>query len=507
MEQARRTLEEQLARTVSESNARNDQVQRLTRDRDQVWQSPERRLGDLLLNRSRLRRVIDWTARTLTSVGQSANQARLGWERRATERGRTRVVATICSNFPIYSQTFVHQELSQLLKVGPALRIIYSQRDPREQLGPQFDHLWSLKRRLFLNRRKHQRDLEHYRERMPDRFGTLVSKLCDASGLSRDNLMSHDNFLQAFTFTRMVEAYQPEYLHSYFFYDRSLMALVAAYLLQIPRGVTSYADHELKDYELKVVGLHVELADLVVATSARIKRELIAIAPAANPEKIIVKPNGVDTSSFSVMARSEPGEGVYRVVSVCRIEPKKGLIYLVEAIGILRDRGVRVEAHFVGAADEWSPASVACKQELDRRISELNLWGTVHLEGRQNADSVRRFLSISQLFVAPFIETESGDKDGIPTALLEGMATGLPAVATDSGSITEVITEGVDGLIVPQRDGLALANAIETLLLDPDRRAQFAVAAAAKVRREFDAATCEQVFHDRMREITRARRA
>jgi glycosyltransferase involved in cell wall biosynthesis len=185
-------------------------------------------------------------------------------------------------------------------------------------------------------------------------------------------------------------------------------------------------------------------------------------------------------------------------VSVCRIEPKKGLLDLVEAVHLLRERGVRVEAHLVGTVDEWSEASRDYKRKLDQRISELGLWGTVHLEGRQNLDGVLRFLRIAHLFVAPFVETESGDKDGIPTAVLEGMATGLPAVATDAGSMMEVIEDGVDGLLLPQHDPVALSKRIEALLRDRERRRQLGSAAAEMVRRRFDVKICETVFHKKL---------
>ena len=256
------------------------------------------------------------------------------------------------------------------------MRLIYSKLASRDYLSPQFGHLWKAKRRLFLNRKIHEQDFARYYSLMPEKVEALVDKLCKASGLSRQALLSHDNFLQGFSFTRMAEAYRPQYLHSYFFYDRSLMALVAGYLLNIPRGVSCYADHLLNDYELKVVPLHLELCDIIIATSVRIKQELLEIAPDTDPRRILVKPNGIDTDCFPRLEREEPAHGQpFRLVSVCRIEPKKGLLDLVEAVHLLGERGVRVEAHLVGAADEWSEASRDYKRKLDQRISELGLWG------------------------------------------------------------------------------------------------------------------------------------
>ena len=483
------------------------QLGSLTAERNALQFSPERQMGELLLNRLHLKRPVLAMAAGARVVGHRLGTARLTAERSLSpRRNRPRVLATVCSNFPIYSQTFVYQELNQLIRQGFNVRLIYSKLDPRRNLSTQFSQLWPLKRRLQLNRGVHERDFASYQERMPEKVQALVEKLCQASGLSREALLRHDNFLQAFSFTRLAEAYRPHYIHSYFFYDRSLMALVASWLLDIPRGISCYADHVLKDYELKVVPLHLELCNIVIATSQRIKQELLAMAPQADAEKILVKPNGIDTECFPVIERAEPGpDAPFRIVSVCRIEPKKGLLDLVEAVQLLRQRGVRVEAHLVGAADDWSEASRNYKQKFDQRITELNLWGTVHLEGQQNHDGILRFLGLAQLFVAPFVETETGDKDGIPTAVLEGMATGLPVVATNAGSIPEVIVDGQDGVLTAQRDPVALATAIETLLRDPDQRQRLGQNGADRVRASFDVRNCETAFHERLQAILKSR--
>ncbi|MGB5685428.1 MAG: glycosyltransferase family 4 protein, partial [Candidatus Electrothrix sp.] len=417
-----------------------------------------------------------------------------------------RALAVTCWNFPIYSQTFVHEELVQIAKSGFDLRLIYSHQEPRDHLQTRHALLWQVRRRLFINYRVHERHFAYYKKSMPEKIDMLLDILANASGLSRDEVSCHDNFLQAFSFTKLVESYRPHYLHSYFFYDRSLMALIAGYLLDIPRGVSCYADHLLQDYDLKVVGLHLQLCDVVVATSKRIKEELLKIGPDINPDKIIVKPNAVDSKSLPVFERMEPPQGEpYRLVCLSRIEPKKGLVYLVEAVNILIQDGWRVELHLVGTHDEGVRASEEYKQELDRLITELDLWGKVHLEGRQNQEGVIRFLQISHLFVAPFVETETGDKDGIPTALLEGMSTGLATVATDSGSIPEVIDHGQDGLIVPQCNPSALAEALEMLLKDTEKRKQMGIAAAEKVRREFDVSVCDALLHERIEAAIRDR--
>jgi glycosyltransferase involved in cell wall biosynthesis len=81
------------------------------------------------------------------------------------------------------------------------------------------------------------------------------------------------------------------------------------------------------------------------------------------------------------------------------------------------------------------------------------------------------------------------------------MAAGLPVIATDAGSILEVVENGRDGILVPQRDPLALADAIEALVREPHRRRQISNEAIDTVRGRFDVRACEGIFHERVRTV------
>ena len=424
--------------------------------------------------------------------------ARLALSRRF-HPGR-RLLASICGNFPIYSQTFVYQELTQLQAHGFEVRHAFSFSLPRSDLHQAFSGLWS--RRLLLSHdyERHQRDFEFYSERYPERVQSLIDQVAAESGMSKDELRHHHDFLRGFTFTRMVEAWRPDWLHSYFFYERSLYSLIAGWVLQIPRGVSSYADHLLKDYELKLVPLQLRLCDVVVATSARIKEELLSLAPDVNPDKIVVKPNAIDSEHFPVVDRPQPAETEpWRLVCVARIEPKKGLLHLAEAVQLLsKERGRLVALHLIGESDPNDEASEACNRELQAYCKQHDLLGSIHFEGRRSQSEVRGFLEKGHVFVGPFVETNTGDKDGIPTALLEAMATGIAVIVTDAGSMLEVVTDGVDGVVVPQRDAVALADAIERLMQDADGRKAIGRAASETVKREFDVRVCEGRLHQRI---------
>jgi glycosyltransferase involved in cell wall biosynthesis len=410
--------------------------------------------------------------------------------------GRPRVLATATWHFPNYSQTFVYREALALAHSGFDLNFVYAGLRPRTQLPDDLDALWSLKRRILYADSTALRDLEHYTARMPGRVRHITQAICAASGMSEAELSAKRHFRHAFTFARFAEAWQPDYIHTYFFYEALLFGFVAGQLLGIPRGVSCYADHMVDDYELKLVALHMATCDVVVATSARIQRELEELCGRPLPNAI-VKPNGIDSTSFAPVVRASSPQSI-RGVCVNRIHAKKGMTYLVEAVLLLRDRGIPFTVDICGEYDTHDPHGPAYLQQLHRFVSQHRLEANILFRGRQTAAQVRQHLAAADIFLAPFVELPNGDKDGIPTALLEAMAAGCAIVATDAGSIPEVITHEVEGLLVSQCDAEGLADAIARLIADAPLRSRLSQAATERVRRDFDVSVLEGLFHARV---------
>ncbi len=414
---------------------------------------------------------------------------------------RPRVLALATWTVPTFTQKFVYQELAELARAGFDLRLVRGRAGPRRALPPDLGSLRGAMVDLDDDAARGRRDREHFRSSRAGSLAELLATLREATGRSEPELLEHPQMLRAFTVARLAERWGADYLHSFFFYEGSLAAFVAQQLLGIPRGVTCYADHRLADSPLKLVAPQLARAELVVATSRRIATELGEIAPAC-AGRILVKPNAIDTARCVRRHARDPQAGApLELVTVTRIDPKKGLPVLAEALAQLRSAGQDVVWHLVGDAAPGAAADAEEKRVLLDGIERLALADAVHLHGWQPFPEVARRLAASHLFVAPFVEAENGDQDGIPTALLEAMASGLPIVATDSGSIPEAITHGVDGWIVPQRDPVALAEAIGRLARDPELRARLGDAAAATARGRFDIAVCEPAFHARVRAL------
>lgn len=144
------------------------------------------------------------------------------------------------------------------------------------------------------------------------------------------------------------------------------------------------------------------------------------------------------------------------------------------------------------------------RSPIDHRPGGLG--GTVTLRGFLPAAGVRTALHRAHLFVAPYIETAGGDKDGIPTAVLEAMATGLAVVATRSGSIPELITDGGNGRLVAPGAPAELAAAIAALLASAGERARLGEAAARTVRERYTIEVCEPELARRLRALADGRR-
>jgi glycosyltransferase involved in cell wall biosynthesis len=166
------------------------------------------------------------------------------------------------------------------------------------------------------------------------------------------------------------------------------------------------------------------------------------------------------------------------IVSVAQLWERKGLRYLVEACGVLRDRGADVRCEVVGDGPQ--------REELAALINDLGLADRVVLTGPLPFPEVVDRYRRASVFVLPCIVTDEGDRDGIPNVILEAMAARLPVISTPVSGIPEVVRDGETGLSVPQRDPAAIADAVERLIGDPALAAGVAERANAFVRAEFD---------------------
>jgi len=186
--------------------------------------------------------------------------------------------------------------------------------------------------------------------------------------------------------------------------------------------------------------------------------------------------NGIDLTRF----RPDPSVAREKnlILAVGRLVEKKGFDDLIQACAILADRGLDFCCEIIGKGP--------LKQALSDQIAELGVGEFVKLVGARPQDQVLQAYKRATVFALPCIVGSDGNRDGLPTVLLEAMATGLPPVSTDLTGIPEIIDHNVNGLVVPPSDVAALVNGLARLLYNPALRKRLGTAARQKVEHEFD---------------------
>lgn len=193
-----------------------------------------------------------------------------------------------------------------------------------------------------------------------------------------------------------------------------------------------------------------------------------------SPRKLSVIPNGVEASQF---AQASPADlkslgipaGAAVVLTVGRLEQQKGLTFLLQAAATVLK--THPECHFLIAGDGPDRTS------LETLANTLGIADSIHLAGPRS--DVPELMKAARVFVLPSLW------EGMPNALLEAMAAGLPAIATSVEGSSEIIDPDQNGLLVRPADSTELAEAIERLLDEPDTSARLAQSAQLTVEKRF----------------------
>ena len=186
--------------------------------------------------------------------------------------------------------------------------------------------------------------------------------------------------------------------------------------------------------------------------------------------------NGVDLNRFRV--GNEEDRRPDLILGVGRLVEKKGFDVLIRACDLLVKWGVDFRCQIIGKGSE--------RERLKALIAELGLDDRVALLGPRPQDEVAEAYRRAAIFALPCIVGSDGNRDGLPTVLLEAMASGLPAVSTSLTGVPEIIDDGINGLLVEPEDVEELARALAALLKDESLRREMGRAARRKVEEVFD---------------------
>jgi colanic acid/amylovoran biosynthesis glycosyltransferase len=281
--------------------------------------------------------------------------------------------------------------------------------------------------------------------------------------------------VQAVRLAELVRERGIGHLHAHFASVATTVARLASLLSGVPYSFTAHAKdiyHQSVDAE----DLRRKLADahhVVTVSDYNLAHLRETYGPDADRVQRVY--NGLDLTDA---AWSDPADRAPLIVAVGRLVEKKGFDVLLDALALLHQR--RPEARAVIAGDG------ALADDLRAQRDRLGLQDVVHLPGPVPQTEVRDLLARAAVFAAPCVVGPDGNRDGLPTVLLEAMAAGAPAVSTDVTGIPEVVRDEETGLLVPQHDPVRLAAALERLVTDRALASRLSRAARALVESSFD---------------------
>lgn len=271
-----------------------------------------------------------------------------------------------------------------------------------------------------------------------------------------------------------VEERDIDLLHAHFATSATSVAAEASALVGVPFTFTAHAkDIYHAQVDTNALGQLIRKAARVVTVS-EFNRAFLTDLAGTSLDHVVRIYNGIDIERFPIGIAPRNG----RILGVGRMVAKKGFGDLVAACGLLRDRGVAIGCDLVGSG----PLEPALRAQVEHH----GLIDQIQFHGVLPRDQVARLMAHSSVFVAPCVIAEDGDRDGLPTVLLEAMALGVPSIATDVTGIPEMMSHGTSGQIVGQHRPDQIADGIVRVLTDPAAAASWAANARGRVCRDFD---------------------
>jgi glycosyltransferase involved in cell wall biosynthesis len=240
-------------------------------------------------------------------------------------------------------------------------------------------------------------------------------------------------------------------------------------------------------------------AKFALVVSQRLREDIQHKLSASLPPWLATAPMGVDLDKLqrTTPYTPWPGSGPIRIFSSGRLNIIKGHAHLIESLRLLRTRGL--DAH-LRIAGEDEQGGRGYRQHLEQLLRDKQLTAHVTLLGAIPEEQIRHELESAHVFALASLD------EGVSVAIMEAMAMQTPAVVTNVGGATELITDNTDGLLVRPEDPGAMADQLERLLRNPELATQLSSSSRQKIASNFHdrrsaqalAQGLSQLFHSKV---------
>jgi glycosyltransferase involved in cell wall biosynthesis len=406
-------------------------------------------------------------------------------------------IGYLLRSYPRLSQTFILNEILALEKIGVSIQI-FALTNPHEKVVQmQVDQVQapvhyldeSIRPRRLWNKLNENVEIArlYFKGYIRSVFYIVANKRIDQGYTASSRW---ECFLQAVHLVYLLVLNERrtgkkiDHLHAHFAHDPALIAYLVYGIAGIPFSFTAHA-RDLYQVPEKVLADRIHRANAVITCCRANLEYLNRIAPSQQSKFSLVY-HGVNLKDFQpdpkLAARSVPETPI--ILAVGRLVEKKGFQDLLQALLLVKTRGKRFQCDIYGDGP-------LCKQ-LEKWIEDHDMAGDVRLMGDITQQELISIYQTASLFVLTPVQTEDGDRDGVPNVLVEAMAVGLPVITTAVAGIPELVENDQNGLLCQPHDVEGIASGIIELLRNPQKGRHLGDAASKKVKEQFDVAQAAQ---------------
>ncbi|NGX87669.1 glycosyltransferase [Rahnella sp. Lac-M11] len=202
----------------------------------------------------------------------------------------------------------------------------------------------------------------------------------------------------------------------------------------------------------------------------------IALTPAIKNKTHVIR-MGVNISKFIYKERITISYPI-KLLSIARLTEKKGISVAINACLLLKQQNVDFDYTIIGDGP--------LRKELESQVTNLGLGDKIAFLGAQTQETVSEYLNNSDVFLLPSVTASDGDMEGIPVALMEAMAIGIPVISTFHSGIPELIEDRVSGFLVNENDAASIAGVISEIIDNPGVLPDICRNAKQTIDNEFD---------------------
>jgi glycosyltransferase involved in cell wall biosynthesis len=269
-----------------------------------------------------------------------------------------------------------------------------------------------------------------------------------------------------------------DHLHAHFAHDPALIAYLVHRITGLPYSFTAHA-RDLYQVPEVVLTDRIRQSSAVITCCGANLEYLKQIAPSYQSKFSLIY-HGVNLKDF----RSVPGAATNSIpenpiiLSVGRLVEKKGFHDLLQALLVVKENGQQFRCTIYGDGP--------LRRQLESWIEEHGMAGEIVLAGDRTQEELISVFQKANLFALTPVQTQDGDRDGIPNVLLEAMAVGLPVVTTEVAGIPELVKNNENGFLYQSHDVEGISSGILELLRNSEKRKQLGAAASKTVAEQFD---------------------